>query len=114
MGTSSNTSGKNKVLRMYFHFRYFLDLAKYNILFSSLGGWFGVSIGRPFTAFFLLSFVSAGFLASIGMYAYFQNDEYYFYHNKGLSKLALNISAAIANASLSAVSLLVFRALGHP
>jgi hypothetical protein len=77
--------------------RYFIDLLKYNLMVSVPGGLFGTSMGRSFAEYFLMSFVTVGLLGSIYLYRYFKADEYFFYYNKGMGKLRLNLFAGAAD-----------------
>ena len=85
------------------YLRYYLDLAKYSLFISVLGGWFGASMNRPFLGFFLLSYPTVGSVGAVYLFHYYQNNEYYFYFNRGLSKTRLNIMVNIANLMLCLV-----------
>lgn len=82
---------------MRFYLKYFIDLGKFNLLLSCLGGWFGLSLELHFATFFLLSYCTVGFLGSVYLYHYFHANEYFLYHNRGISKSALNVRVEVAN-----------------
>ena len=94
--------------RMLFYLRYYLELAKYNLFISILGGWFGTSLDRPFLDFFLISYLSVGSVGSIYFFHYFQENEYYFYFNKGFSKARLNLTTNVVNIIFCPVLFFIF------
>ena len=85
---------------------------KYNLMVSVLGGLFGSTMGRPFALFFLMSFATVGFLGSIFLHHYFQSDEYFFYYNKGISRLRLNLLAGAADLLLCLAGFGILHFLG--
>jgi hypothetical protein len=104
-----NPAAEMRMARVYL--RYYSDLAKYSLFFSVLGGGFGASLNRPFLQFFLLTHISVGSIGAIYFYHNYQNSEYYFYHNLGLSKTRLNIVANAANLILCLALFFTFKSL---
>ena len=79
--------------------KYYYDLTLYNFGFSVL---IGLLIGVNAA---IVSFGTFGMLVGLMSYRYFQNNQYYFYYNLGLSKKALITTTWIINSTI-AVSLL--------
>ena len=63
--------------------KYFYDLTRYNLGFSIL---IGIAL-RPIAG--IITFGTFGMLVGLICYRYFQNNQYYFYYNLGISKLRL-------------------------
>jgi hypothetical protein len=72
-------------------FKYYLDTAFYNVLFCAL---FTVAFG-VFECVVL--FGTFGTFVSFLVYSRFQNIQYYFYRNAGLSKFNLQVKTVIIN-----------------
>lgn len=89
-----------------------MDLLKYNLMVSVLGGLFGRSMGRSFLAYSLMSFVTVGLLGSIFLYRYFQADEYFFYYNKGMGRHRLNFLAGVVDMLLGFAGFAILHFLG--
>jgi hypothetical protein len=72
---------------------YFRSIQRFNVLFSVITALFAyVGAERSVPAFlntFWISLFSGGFLLSLFLYELRYKRQYYFYHNKGFSKLKL-------------------------
>jgi len=92
---------KNLSLRLFWNF--YKRLAVINVLISSvlalLSGHFLLTLG--------LSFMSAGFLMSILYQELTHKTEYYFYYNKGISKLSLILVSALLNVPVGLIPILI-------
>lgn len=80
------------------YFKYYCDLTKYNILFSVL-----VTILTQRVYAGVVSFGTIGMLVSLILYRYYQNIEYYFYLNAGLSKKAIILKSVKINFIISVI-----------
>lgn len=76
----------NKMFRLAFH--YYKDLLLINSSFSFLLGILAIPFGG-FLQVFLLSFMTGGYLLAILFFEGTKQDQYYFYFNRGLSKIRL-------------------------
>jgi hypothetical protein len=83
--------------------KYYYDLTKYNFGFSVLIGLI-ISIDAG-----IITFGTFGMLVGLISYRYFQNNQYYFYYNLGISKMALISVTWLINLTISAFFLLLLR-----
>jgi hypothetical protein len=83
-------------------FKYYLDVTKYNVVFCIL-----FLIITPSIVEFIVLFGTVGVVASFMAYRYFQNIEYYFYINRGLSKTHLQLKTFLINMVASSVLLII-------
>lgn len=67
---------------------YYKDLIRFNIPFSIIVGLVGMFVSGFLNAF-CFSFLTGGFLLSIYFYNLRYSSQYYFYYNKGLTKIHL-------------------------
>ena len=79
-------------------FKYYLDTAFYNVLFCIL---FAAMLN---TFECVVLFGTFGTFVSFLVYRQFQNIEYYFYRNGGLSKFNLQAKTVIINLSLAFIA----------
>jgi hypothetical protein len=80
--------------------KYYYDLTLYNFGFSLLIGLLiGINTG-------IVSFGTFGMFVGLISYRYFQNNQYYFYYNLGISKMALITTTWIINFTIAV--LLIF------
>jgi hypothetical protein len=83
--------------------KYYYDLTRYNFGFSVIIGFLiGLNAG-------IITFGTFGMLVGFLSYKYFQNNQYYFYYNLGISKMALISVTWIINLTISAFFLLLLR-----
>jgi hypothetical protein len=89
---------------------YYFDVIKYNLFFCTL-----YIIVRSFTTNLktdmieaIIHFGTLGVIVSFVGYKYFQNIEYYFYINGGLSKRHLQLKTFIINLAISLLILLTW------
>lgn len=75
--------------------KYYYDLTLYNFGFSVL---IGLLIGGNAG---IVSFGTFGMLVGLMSYRYFQNNQYYFYYNLGISKTALIATTWIINFTIA-------------
>ena len=80
------------MVRLYWNF--YKRLFGTNLVFSFLGSILSLPY---FLKTFGVSFVTAGFLLSLLYHGWMHKQEYYFYQNKGISKLQLISAAATVN-----------------
>jgi len=78
--------------------KYYYDLTKYNILISIL-----VIILSQHLFAGVVSFGTFGMVISLFVYRYYQNIEYYFYLNGGLSKKKMILNAFKINFIISVI-----------
>ena len=78
---------------------YYKDLIRFNIPFSAMTGFIGMFASGFFDAF-CFSFLSGGFLLSVYYYNLRYSSQYYFYHNKGLTKIHLWGGSFMINSSV--------------
>lgn len=83
-------------------FKYYSDITKYNICVSIL-----VLILTQNVYFTVISFGTFGMAISVFIYKYYQNIEYYFYLNKGLSKKKIITRAFEINFIISIILLII-------
>jgi len=84
-------------------FKYYYDLTQYNLGFSILFGLIrGINSG-------IVTFGTFGMLVGFISYRYFQNNQYYFYYNLGISKISLLTVTWLINLTISAFLLLIIR-----
>ncbi len=86
---------------------FYQELHVLNIPFSLLLGFLGLSISGDFLVSFGLSLLTGGFLLSLYFYEKRYKANYYFYFNKGLSRLNLVLSAYSLNVLLLLILLLL-------
>ena len=86
---------------------YYQELHVINVPFSILLGFLGFQISGGFLVSFGLSLLTGGFLLSLYFYEKRYKTNYYFYFNKGLSRLNLILSAYSINVLLLLILLLV-------
>lgn len=83
---------------------YHKSLSSFNIPFSLFAGGFGYAMnGNTFSGYmtgFLLSLLSGGFLLSVFFYELRYASRYYFYYNKGYSKIQLAGFSYLLNVGL--------------
>ncbi len=83
--------------------KYYYDLTRYNFGFSLLIGLIlGINAG-------IVTFGSFGMFVGLMSYKYFQNNQYYFYYNLGISKRALITNTWIINLIIAAILLLLIK-----
>ncbi len=74
-------------------YNYYKDIHRFNLPFSILLGVLGVFIGEDkvngFFSYFFLTLLTGGFVLSLFFYQLMYANQYYFYYNRGLSKLKL-------------------------
>lgn len=81
--------------------KFYLDVTKYNVLFSVLiGGLRGVIPGIACLGTF-------GMIVGIICYEYYRSNQYYFYYNLGFTKLKLIATTWIINLIFSTLLLLI-------
>ncbi|MEQ6122063.1 hypothetical protein [Reichenbachiella sp. MALMAid0571] len=68
---------------------YYKELHYFNLPFSALLGISGLAVGLDFLSTFIVSSITVGFLLSVYFYEIRYADRYYFYFNRGISKLKL-------------------------
>lgn len=83
-------------------FKYYSDITKYNICVSIL-----VLILTQNVYFTVISFGTFGMAISVFIYKYYQNIEYYFYLNKGLSKKKIITRTFEINFIISIILLII-------
>lgn len=83
--------------------KYFYDLTRYNFGFSVIIGLI-ISINAG-----IITFGTFGMLVGLISYKYFQNNQYYFYYNLGLSKMTLISVTWAINLAISAFFFLLLR-----
>ncbi len=83
-------------------FKYYSDVTKYNVCVSAL-----VILLTQNIYFTVISFGTFGMVISLFIYKYYQNIEYYFYLNKGLSKKNMMINAFKINFVISVILLII-------
>lgn len=76
--------------------KYYYDLTRYNIGFSVLIGFITL---RPFVG--IVTFGTFGMFVGLICYKSFQNNQYYFYYNLGISKSKLIAITWIINISVT-------------
>jgi len=84
-------------------FRYYIDVTKYNLFFCVL-----FTIIRANLIEGIILFGTVGVLISFAAYRYFNNIEYYFYINGGLSKKRLQLTTFVINLVFSSLILLIW------
>ncbi len=82
-----------ETLKMRMIYNYYKDIHRFNLPFSILLGVLGVFIGEDkvngFFSYFFLTLLTGGFVLSLFFYQLMYANQYYFYYNRGLSKLKL-------------------------
>lgn len=68
---------------------YYKELLSFNLPFSLIVGMLGLTTKNGFFQGFMLSFMTGGFLLSLYFYEKRYKAQYYFYFNKGFSRLRL-------------------------
>lgn len=79
-------------------FKYYRDITRYDILFSIL-----VIILTQNIYAAVISFGTLGMVVSLILYKYYQNIEYYFYLNAGLSKKRIILETFKINFLISVI-----------
>jgi hypothetical protein len=82
--------------------KYYFDLTRYNVAFSIL---IGIITSRPNAA--IITFLTFGMIVGFLCFRYFQNNQYYFYYNLGISKSKLLLTTWVINALLASILLLI-------
>ncbi len=77
--------------------KYYIDLTKFNLGLSLIVTF----IKSPVEG--ILFFLTGGMILSLIAYEYYYRDEYYFYHNLGLTRTRLVLSAWLFNLGISAL-----------
>lgn len=85
-------------------FKYYYDLTKYNLLTCLLAL---LLVQRIYIA--IAGLGTFGMLASVMLYRYYHNRQYYFYRNAGLSKKHLLLKSWLINLSVSIILLCIIR-----
>lgn len=80
------------------YFKYYRDVTKYNLLFCML-----VTILTQRIYAGVISFGTIGMVVSLFLYRYYQNIEYYFYLNAGLSKRGIILKTLKINFIISVI-----------
>lgn len=80
------------------YFKYYRDITRYDILFCIL-----VLILTQRLLAAVILFGTFGTIISLMLYKYYQNIEYYFYLNGGLSKRGLILKTSKINAIISII-----------
>jgi len=91
-------------MKMLFH--YYKAIHSFNIPFSLLAGLFGLMGHDKMGGFlygFILSLFTGGFLLAVFFFGLAYENRYYFYYNKGFSKLQLIGGAYLLNVVAIAV-----------
>lgn len=83
-------------------FKYYYDLTRYNLLFCIVV----MLLTQRLTAA-IVSFGTIGMLVALLVYRYYQNIEYYFYLNAGLTKKGIIARSFLINVLVSLL-LLIF------
>lgn len=83
-------------------FNYYLDTIKFNLIFC-LAFYIVSSFLRPTLIEISILFGTCGTFLSFVIYKYFNNIEYYFYLNKGISKLYLKRNTFLINIVISVI-----------
>ena len=83
--------------------KYYYDLTRYNLGFSIIIGLIMSEKAGVFT------FGTFGMFVGLISYRYFQNNQYYFYYNLGISKMNLFSVTWIINFSIAAFILFMLR-----
>lgn len=85
-------------------YHYYKDTHQVNIPFSLLMGVSGAFLGKSFwpafVSTFSLSLLTGGLLLSLYFYQLQYKEQYYFYHNRGLSKIHLILACLIVDAGI--------------
>jgi hypothetical protein len=91
---------------MKLRYLYYKEIFKINLLIS-------ICIGVVFLAFgyygFPISFMTAGYFLSILYFETSKHDQYYFYYNKGLSRLDLYLSGLLINSLMGIVFFVIIK-----
>ena len=77
-------------------FNYYLDTTKFNLIFCLI-----FYILRPNLVEISVLFGTVGTFISFVIYKYYNNIEYYFYLNKGISRLSLKRNTFLINIVIS-------------
>lgn len=80
---------------------YYLDVTKYNVVFCIL-----ICIIWPDFIEIIMLFGTIGVFVSFVAYRYFQQIEYYFYFNNGLSKRNLQLKTFLINLTICSIILI--------
>lgn len=67
---------------------YYKDLVRFNLSFSIIAGFIGMFVSGFLNAF-CFSFLTGGFLLSVYFYNLRYPSQYYFYYNRGFTKIHL-------------------------
>jgi hypothetical protein len=94
-GLQRLTSNRNRLSRLFF--KYYTDVTRYNLAFCIVLCLFPSANLFEIT----ITFGTAGVLISFWIYKYFQNIEYYFYINKGLTRAHLQVKTFAINFTFS-------------
>ena len=83
--------------------KYYYDLTRYNVGFSILIGLIrGENAG-------IITFGTFGMFVGLISYRYFQNNQYYFYYNLGISKINLVLVTWLINFSIATFVFLILQ-----
>ncbi|MFY0652914.1 MAG: hypothetical protein JXQ96_12805 [Cyclobacteriaceae bacterium] len=82
-------------MRAFLHF--YKRIQSFNISFSLAMSILGLGVGLEFWHTVFTTWLTAGFLLSIFFFEFLRKNEYYFYFNKGLSRLKLFGYSALTN-----------------
>jgi hypothetical protein len=84
--------------------KYYYDLTKYNVVFSLL---IGFVTHHAFVG--ILTFGTFGILVGLMCFKRFQNNQYYFYYNLGISKVKLISITCVINLFITAIILEILK-----
>jgi hypothetical protein len=88
-------------------FKYYLDTIKYNLLFCAAFSIISFTIISFNITGCLINFATAGTLVSFIVFRYFNNIEYTFYLNRGLTKIQLQVKTLAINILLVLLTLII-------
>lgn len=96
-------------------YNYYKDTHQVNIPFSLLIGAIGGLVEKDFWQAFLATFsfslLTGGLLLSLYLHQLRYKEQYYFYYNRGLSKIHLAVACLVINAGIVVVAKLVKHSL---
>jgi hypothetical protein len=93
------------MVKLIFH--YYKDLVLINVVISICLGLL-TFVGFKFYGF-PISYMTGGYILSVGYYEMSKQKQYYFYFNKGLSKIHLYLSSFIINSMIGILLILIIR-----
>ena len=93
------------MIKLIFHF--YKDQILLNALASICLGFLTYPVFKEYG--FPISFMSGGFILSIGYYEIAKQKQYYFYYNRGLSKIHLYLSSLLMNTFIGVLFILIIK-----